>query len=297
MRIGVNGNLPVDGQAYANMDITLGNNYTPEEGEVLSNLGTIIAVEQDIDQDEFFLVFDFISGVSNPYQEPTVTAPTPVEPPQVADMGVRVFSEINASMSEMTGVPITNQKVAGLYESYEQQLPTVENIDGFLGSHQMAVAQLALTYCSELVDGNGNISPTNYFPGFNFSQDADTAFNSAAKRNAILDPLLTAAMNIDTVNLTSQPVEGSLTQNGSAIEGDGIRGLLGSTEPQTLINADDFDGLITHMINQCDRVAGGVNNDDPPPYLGSPCESTARTIEIVKSTCAAAVGGAVMLIQ
>jgi len=301
MRIGVNGNLPLDGQAFSNINVTLGSNYTPEEGEVLSNLGTIIAVEKDIDQDEFFLVFDEIAGISNAYQEPPVTAPTPVEPPQVADMGVRVFAEINASMSEMTGVPVTNSAVASVYESYEQQLPTVENLDSFLGSHQMAIAQLALTYCDELVDGSsGNAkTPAEYFPGFDFSQPATTAFDTAAKRNAILDPLLAAAMNIDSFNgnLTSQPVEGTLTDGGSGIiNGDGIRGVLGSTEPQTLVSTDDFDGLITHMLNQCGRVAG-PNGDDPPPYTGSPCTETERTTEIVKATCAAAIGGAVMLIQ
>jgi hypothetical protein len=202
-------------------------------------------------------------------------------------MGIRTFSEINATMSDMTGVPTTNTAVVDVYRTYEQQLPTVENMDTFLGSHQMAVAQLALTYCSELVDNRGSISRDAYFSGFDFGQPANTAFDSATKVNAILDPLLTATMNIDAVNgnLTSQPEEGTLTDNGMAIDGAHTRGLLGSTESQTLDTGAQtvvFDGLIETMINQC---------------VGAQCTTTARTAEIVKATCAAAVGSGVMLIQ
>jgi len=275
MRIGVNGTLPTTGQAYANLDVTLGANYTPEEGEVLSNMGTVIATQKGVDQDEFFLAFDEISGQTNAYVEPSVTPPTPVDPAPVADVGIRTFAEINASMSAMTHVPVTNTAVAGVYQTYEQQLPTVENIDGFLGSHQMAIAQLALTYCSELVDNRGSMPRDTYFSGFNFSQNETAAF-TAQGRKQILDPLMTAAMNIDLqngLNLTSQPAE------------QDIRDMVGSTTTQdldTTLSGDTYDSLIEHMVNNCNDAS---------------CGTPARTLEIVKGTCAAVVGGAVMLIQ
>jgi hypothetical protein len=284
LRIGVNGKLPTVGQAYGNLDVTLGSNYTPEEGETLSPLGTIIAAEKGIDQDEFFLAFDAIASQTNAYQEPPVSAPTPVDPDPVADIGIRTFAEINASMSAMTGVPITNGAVEGVYDTYEQQLPTVENVDGFLGSHQMAVAQLALTYCNELLENRGSVTRESYFSGFNFNEIANNAFNPTG-RQAIIDPLLVAAMNADiggSRDLTSQPDE------------QVMRDMLGATGQQDLdaaLSGDSYDSLISHMLNQCNR------NDPDKPYIGSACNTSTRTMEIVKATCAAAVGAAVMLVQ
>ena len=279
MRIGVNGSLPTTGQAYANLNVTLGSNYTPEEGEILSNMGTVIAAQKGADQDEFFLAFDEISGQTNAYVEPTVTPPTPADPAPVADIGVRTFAEINASMSAITNVPMTNPAVAGVYQTYEQQLPTVENIDGFLGSHQMAIAQLALTYCSELVDNNGSMSRDAYFSGFNFNQNETAAF-TAQGRQQILNPLMSAAMNIDLqngFNLTSQPDE------------QVIRDMVGGTTTQDLdaaLSGDAYNSLIDDMIARCSGAGASAS-----------CGTPARTAEIVKGTCAAVVGGAVMLIQ
>ena len=81
---------------------------------------------------------------------------------------MRTFEEINVTISEITGVPVTNAAVESVYNDYIQQLPTSETIGAFLPSHQMAIAQLALTSCSELVEGNGTIPRATYFPGFSF---------------------------------------------------------------------------------------------------------------------------------
>jgi hypothetical protein len=252
--------------------VDLGANYTPESGEIIANIGTAISLERGIAQDEFFLSFDQIAGVSNPYIEPTVTPPTLTDPSPVPDIGIRTFDEINASIAAMTGVSITNTAVAAVYQSYKQQLPSVESIDSFLGSHQMAIAQLALTSCSELVDGNGTISRSSYFSGFDFTQSQNMAFSNQTKRDQVITPLLTLAMNIDVLsgNLTSQPVEAE------------IRDMLDATTAQNLDSYGTYTSLIELMTT--------------PACSGVSC-TTARTAEIVKATCAAAVGGAVMLIQ
>jgi hypothetical protein len=139
----------------------------------------------------------------------------------------------------------------------------------------MAIAQLALTSCSELVEDRGSVPSATYFSGFNFTATALSAFDTPAKRDQIILPLLTAVMNIDTLdnsnNLTSQPDETDITD------------LLGSANEQHLddpapASGDEYDSLISEML------ATGVN-------------TTARTAQVVKAVCAVAIGGAVMLVQ
>ncbi|MDX1698382.1 MAG: hypothetical protein R3308_08850, partial [Thiohalobacterales bacterium] len=83
-----------------------------------------------------------------------------------------------------------------------QQLPSVENIEGFLSAHQMAISQLAIEYCNALVDDNGQTARSDYFPDFGFNETAGSAFDSAIKRDRIITPLLEQAMGS---GLTTQP--------------------------------------------------------------------------------------------
>jgi len=81
-----------------------------------------------------------------------------------------------------------------------QQLPTVENIEGFVAAQQVAIAQLSIEYCDALVDDTG--LRASYFPGFDFSAAAGSAFATPSQRNLVLDPLLARVMGL---NLASQP--------------------------------------------------------------------------------------------
>lgn len=211
MRIGINGKEAAVGQAYANLDATLtAGLYTPM-GQALSPLGTVIALEQGAENDEFFLTFDEIGSNTYARTDPAVPAPVPptVGAP-VSDIGLRNFDEINATMSEVTGVPTTQSGVRDTFQNVEQQLPTVENIEGFLAAHQMGVAQLAIAYCNALVDGSGEDLST-YFPGFDISESANTAFPD--NNSLIIDPLTARVMN---TGLATQPdsafVDGELDQ-------------------------------------------------------------------------------------
>jgi hypothetical protein len=283
MRIGINGSVPVAGQAYSKLNLTLGSNYDDTTGqEILSNTGTVIAVEKGVqgaDQDEFFIVFENIAGVANAWTDLPSNPPPSVNPAIVTDLGVRTFNEINATLSEMTDVPVTNPAVAGVFASYEQQLPTVENLDSFLGSHQMAIAQLALTYCDELVSDNGNTTRAAFFPGFNFNLTEAAAFDPAGSgRDQVILPLIARAMNLDLVSgndLISQPDRAEVS---NMLGSDAILDL------DAALAGDAYSSLIEQMVNNC-----GVNNPN--------CGSAARTEEIVKATCAAAIGSAVMLAQ
>ena len=275
LRIGINGKEALAGQAFANINTTINTtDYDPQLGQQLSPLGTVIALEKSAATDEFFLTFERIGNDTNAFSDPNPTATTaPVDPasPVVSDIGFRTFEEINASISAITGIPVTNPLVDGVYDDYIQQLPTVEAIDAFLPSHQMAIAQLVLTSCSELVDTN-----PGYFGTFDFGVDESIAFDSTAKRNQIIDPLLTAVTNYDGVeNLTSQPAEAELRATfSSAVPVD----LLSNTN----VVLATYDSLIDHMITNCNVAT---------------CGSSARTRQIVKAVCASAVGGAVTLVQ
>ncbi|MCP4433856.1 MAG: LamG domain-containing protein [Gammaproteobacteria bacterium] len=272
MRIGINGKEAIAGQAYANLKTAVDPGlYTAQGGQLLSSLGTIISLEKGIDSDEFFLTFEKLGTNTNLFLDPAGVAPTPgPDGANVSDIGVRTFDEINASIAAITGISVSNPGVDSVYQQYRQQLPSVESIDAFLPSHQMAIAQLALTSCDVLVDTN-----PGFFGGFNFGAGAATAFNTVTKRNQILDPLLEAAANVyltnATDNLTTQPAESLL------------RDMLGATTTLDLdaaLSGDSYSSLMTEM-QSC--LPG--------------CDTTTRTAEIVKAVCAAAVGSAVMLIQ
>jgi hypothetical protein len=114
----------------------------------------------------------------------------PAPPPDVqraADVGLRVFDEINATMSGLTGISTQNAGVAATYQTVKQALPTVETIDTFVSAHPVAVAQLAIQYCDALVADTG--ARAAYFPSFNFAAAPATAFN-AGGRTIVLDALV-----------------------------------------------------------------------------------------------------------
>ena len=137
MRIGINSEESAVGQVYRNLDLQVDQNDM-----TLSPYGTIIPLQEGPNLDEFFLTFEQLGSHSN-----VVLEPVPAQPPMPADgerqprIGLRTFAELNASMSILTDVPITQSDVQGTYETIKQQLPSSSRIDGFLASHQIAIAQ------------------------------------------------------------------------------------------------------------------------------------------------------------
>jgi len=261
MRIGVNGKEATVGQAYKNLNTTISSAlYTPGVGQTLSDLGTVIALEKGPDSDEFFLTFEVFGNDTNVVVEPAPLTPAaPPDLPEASDIGLRNYQEINATMSTITGVSTEQSNVRSVYQTVIQQLPSVENIEGFLSAHQMAISQLAIEYCSALVDNKGTIPRETYFPGYFTTgippESADTAFNTSSKRDLVIVPLLNRVMN---TGLTVQP--------------------------DTIDVSGELDNLIL-LLTGC---AIG-----PSPT----CATPTRTEEIVKATCAAALGSAAMLLQ
>jgi Concanavalin A-like lectin/glucanases superfamily len=192
IRIGVNGREVTVGQAYKNVNVTVDDaQYVTEGRQYLSSLGTVVALEKGPVLDEFFLTFERLGSSTNVVIEapPAIPAP-PSDTPRLPDIGIRNFAEVNATMAEVTGVPTTNAAVKQTYDAVFQALPVATGIEGFLSSQQMGITQLAISYCSALVDGMpAGVQPAgSYFPGFNVSLAVGSAF-SAAGRSAIVDPL------------------------------------------------------------------------------------------------------------
>ncbi|GLS24845.1 LamG domain-containing protein [Marinibactrum halimedae] len=211
MRIGVNGREAEVGQAFANLDLSLGGTaYEEGVGQPLSGLGTVVELEFGAAEDIFFLTFDRLGADSYSRSAPPVPAtPTPVDLPEQSDIGLKHFAEINATLSEVTSVPVTNASVAQTYETLKQQLPTIEALDGFLTSHQMGITQLAVEYCNVLV----NDAPLRsaYFTGFDFGQpSAASGLNDSTERDAVINPILNrllanAVAANGNVSLSTQP--------------------------------------------------------------------------------------------
>ncbi len=288
MRIGINGKQAVAGQSYAYMDATIDSSYNPVDGQLLSPKGAVIALEKGADSDEFFLTFEFLAGSSNAFNDPMPTPPPPpADAPAVSDIGVRTFDEINESIARLTGIPVTNPAVDALYQQYKQQLPTVETIDAFLSSHQMAIAQLALTSCSERVELDRNLAPANrvMFTNVDFTESAQTAFDTPAKRSAVIDPVLTAVLG---QGLDSQPDQLEISD------------ALGASTAQTLdsgVTTYSYNSLIDEMVVCPVQGVDPHYNPDFPCDLNTDIYTAERTAQIAKAVCAAAVGSAAMLIQ
>ncbi len=168
IRIGINGTIPKVGQAYIPLNTTVtAANYTPQ-GELLSNVGTVIAIQSGPLSDQFFLTFDVLGSAQHVTVEgPPAPQPAPPVLAAVSDIGVRTFAQINATMSALTGVPTSNTAVAATYQSVQQQLPSTSTLESFLAANQVGIAQLAIQYCSVML--NTPSLQAKVFPGVSFN--------------------------------------------------------------------------------------------------------------------------------
>jgi mono/diheme cytochrome c family protein len=200
VRIGINGSEAAVGQAYRTLDMAITDSQFGPLGQPLSNIGTVIGLEKGPESDEFFLTFDVLGDRRNVRTDPVPLAPAP--PPDVRrppDVGLRVFDEINATMSQLTGVSTAQPAVRATYEQVKQALPTIESIDTFVSAHPVAVAQLSIQYCDALVEDTS--ARAAFFPGFDFAAAPSAAFGPAG-RTIVLDALVGRMM---AQNVATEP--------------------------------------------------------------------------------------------
>jgi hypothetical protein len=202
LRIGLNGGVPQVGQAYIPLNTSVtASNYTPQ-GQILSQVGTVIGLQSGPLTDQFFLTFDVLGSHSHVVVEETPLAPPPALGPVVADIGIRTFAQVNATLSALTAVPINDPNVNATYLAVQQQLPATPTLEGFSSANQVGVAQLAIQYCNVMVN-----NPTTYMaqalPGI--AIDASTyPGNTSAVTSAIAARLLGSG-------LTHQPPASTVT--------------------------------------------------------------------------------------
>jgi hypothetical protein len=176
-----------------------GANYSAANGQLLSNLGTVIPSTLGPANDLFFLSFDQLGSHVHAYVEPVVTVspPAPDNTPQ-PDYGVATFERVHHSLSRITGVPITNSTVAALYNASQQSLPAQPLIAAFLPSQQTAISQLASAYCGQMVATqslrDAFFGGTGLDASLNGSASAFFGASGSANRNLVINALANNAV-------------------------------------------------------------------------------------------------------
>jgi hypothetical protein len=265
LRVGLNGAEARVGQAFAYLDTRITSDaYSPETGQTLLNLGTVLPLEKGPDEDEFFLTFDAIgTNTYNRQPPPVPPAPAPQMLPPASDIGVRTFDEISATMAKITGVSQNEPGVAATVAEVRQSLPAVPTLEAFLSSHQAAIGQLAVEYCHALMESS--TLRAQMFPTFNFNTAPAAAF---ANENALFDPLLERMLGV--VQLAHQPNKADVR-----------------LELSRLVNGYPDDPNLSGVVRP------GLLNALPPGEQND----AARTRAIAKAVCASVLGSAAMLIQ
>jgi len=267
IRVGVNGLEEHAGQAYAPLKQTIGAGYTTA-GLQMSSVGTVMALEQGVLTDLFFLSFDRIGNLA--YDRPpipTATAPAATDLPPESDVGLRTFDEIDTTLSLITGVPQTNTRVRATYTLVKQALPAIEKFGAFGPAQQTALAQLAMQYCNVLVDDNTLRGA--FFGGLDGSGSGTAVFGSAGSPN-------TANRDLLINSLIAKAIGSGVWQY--QVSGAAVRDELqnGVTDPGT--------GYVTPgLIN---RLVSGPTGTSP---------TGGRTV--MKSACGAVLGSGATLIQ
>jgi mono/diheme cytochrome c family protein len=195
IRIGVNGLEAHAGQTYIPLNATVGGANFTAAGQELSNVGAVIGLETTVLDDMFFLSFERIGALSHTVPPPVVPPPaTPADLPAEADIGLRTFDEINATLSQITGVPQTHTRVAATYDLVKQALPAIEKFGTFGPSQQTALAQLAMQYCNVMIDDN--TLRTAFFGALDGTGTGTAVFGTAGAPNTVnRDALINALIN------------------------------------------------------------------------------------------------------
>jgi len=197
IRIGVNGALAPAGQSFAKLAASVGGSgYSATNGQLLSNLGTVIPVTLGPANDLLFLSFDQLGSHVHAYVEPTVVVSPPAanNTPQ-PDFGVATFERVNHSLSRITGVPSTDPVVSSLYNASQQSMPAGPLLSAFVPSQQTAISQLANTYCGEVL-ANQSLRDQFFGTGLDASLNSGASgfFSNAGNRGIVVNALVKNAV-------------------------------------------------------------------------------------------------------
>jgi hypothetical protein len=218
LHLAMNGQEIIVGQSYANMIQTTDSTLNQELGQPLSVLGAVVPLGKGPEDDQFFLTFDNIDGATfNRADAPTLVI-TLTDLIPASKIGVRTFDEIDATYATILGIDRLMVYTAGgvsaahvdeTYQELRQSLPAIEDVNTFLSSHQIAIAQLAIQYCDAAIGSNASPNPNAegvIWTTFDFDLTAGTAFN-LSNRARFVNPLIARAVGQTEFGpqLASQP--------------------------------------------------------------------------------------------
>lgn len=295
MRIGINGQEALVGQTFIKLDT----NNISSSGQVLSSMGTVIAQDEGVANDDFFLSFEQFGSNTKVYLPPVTPAPAaPVDLDPVSAVGLRTFEKLNASMSELTGVPTTMGTIPATFDKLKQQLPTAEAIDTFVSAHVVGIAQLAFEYCDQLVEDpalrNSFFGDPYNFTGFD--TDVDNAFGTgfSDEKKAVVNALYDRMIGIPVTKLHPATTLNDATALSNAptrsqvmtelVDPANSPGPLQTTPPSP-------ENLFDRLSRSCGTGGPAVSEID--------CDDTngEGTQEFVKAMCASVLGSATLLMQ
>jgi hypothetical protein len=270
LRIGINGTIPLVGQAYIPLNTSITAAGYTAQGEVLSNVGTVLALESGPATDQFFLQFDVLGTAKNVVVE---ASPCPVGQttctqalnlgPAMADVGVRSFAQVNSTFAQLTGVPTSNASVVSTYQSVQQQLPAINTLEAYSSAAQVGVAQLAVQYCNQVM--SSSTLQAKIFPGVTFGTSTFSSVTSTG---------LNAA---SVMQYTSSGTAAQVVQDLAALA-------VGSG---TLTHQPAPSTVTTELTNLIGNLCTG----------STPCNTAARVSAVTVGACAAALGNADVMID
>jgi hypothetical protein len=302
MRIGINGKEAIVGQSFTHIKAEDGSalNITANYQE-LSRLGTMVEVQQGTQVDDFFLSFEELGTAQNTFVVAAPNAPAvPDELEPRSEIGVRTFSEVNATMSELTGIPTSNVTVFSTYKNLIQQLPSTENMTAFVPANIIAISQLSFEYCNQLVeDTEGNRDA--YFNdatlgNFNFATDVDTAFNVIADTSSEPSDEKKQIVNALYDRMVGIPSVAKGTGLATAPSREEIMTELVDPDNAVIGNPFATTAVLGNAGNLFDRLSRSCGVDDPVNNQVD-CSTAKGTKEFVKAMCTSVLGSAAMLIQ
>lgn len=257
IHIGINGAEASVGQAFSRLSTRLDRSAFVNGRQPLSALGTVVELKQGPENDEFFVTFDRIGN----HQHVRVGAtPQPLPPPADIPNQPRLGLRTFAAIdASLAAMTGVPRTNAGVAATYAKVQQQLPTQPNLDGF--LAAHQMGITQLAVAYCNalvNDTTRRASFFTGFNFSAPASSAF-APAGRSQIIEPLLKSLLAHE------------ITHNGTT---------------SVLANQAHPDVIRLELNQLMDRMTA----------CGSGCASD-RTATTVKATCAAAMGGAVMLLQ
>lgn len=204
IRFAVNGKDAAGAQSYTYLEKeNVANSQTFTEVASLLNVEDLATAKLSANFQQLGSKVMPVTPLILPYEGMNTNAanPEPTDP-----SSIRLFSELYQTMSNITGVPASNEKTVGVYNEIKSGLPTDSGLNTFTSSHQINIIKLAYEYCNEMIADAalrnaffGNINVSQSINAASKAQIAQAVLNKAIGRS-----IATQASNAEvTTQVTS----------------------------------------------------------------------------------------------